>query len=149
MMEEVDRRRAHLTELTMARDELSEHMRHLGLFFDEVLSGQAERMVAVQREIREIAVRHKVSPESIGYSHYQAQEGTDFIRFSATFPLQANYESLRAFIRDIEHSRNFLVIDSVDLTSSKEGGVMLALSITVSTVFRDPDYLLLREGKEG
>ena len=144
MMAGLESRRGRLDDLSEARDRIEEQVRDLGLFFDEVLSGKAERMVSVQREIREIAQRHRINPETIGYTHGGAEEGTDLVKFSASFPLRGNYEALRAFIRDVEHSRNFLVIDAIELTNSREGGVMLALAIKVSTIFRDPDYHLLR-----
>ena len=52
-----------------------------------------------------------------------------------------------AFLRDIETSRNFLVIESIELTRAKEGGVILSMTISVSTIFRDPDYGLVQGGR--
>ena len=138
-------RRGEVAEMYRAMAWIENQDRSLKVFFEQVLSGKAERMVAIQRELREIASRHGINPSSIGYSHKPADEGTNLVRFSASFPLMGNYEALRSFIRDIEHSKNFLVIDGIDLTNSREGGVRLALMIQVSTIFRDPDYRLFRE----
>ena len=98
-------------------------------------------MVPFQREIHEIGGRHDIDPNAISYSHPVVTQGGDMVRFGANFPLQGGYEVLRSFIRDIEHSRNFLIIEAIELTKSREGGVILSLNIRVSTLFRDPDLL--------
>ena len=61
--------------------------------------------------------------------------------------MRGGYQALRSFIRDIEHSKNFLIIDGVDLANSREGGALLALDIAVSTMFRDSDRLALESRK--
>jgi len=142
----VDQRRAEVANLADARAFIDGQVQTVGVFFNEVLSGKAERMVAVQRELREIAARNGIAADAIGYTH-KAVEGTDdMVRFTAAFPLNGDYTSLRKFLRDVESARNFLIIDGIELTKSKEGGVILSLVIQVSTIFRDPDYRLLRAG---
>jgi len=146
LMAELEARRGQVVELRNDVEWIQEQDAKLQVFFDQVLSGKAERMVSIQIEIREIAERHGVDPTSIGYSHEAEDEAADMVRFTVSFPLEGNYQSLRSFIRDIEQSRNFLVIDAIDLTSSREGGVVLALAIQLSTIFSDPDYGAFREG---
>ena len=145
LIQQVDGRKGELGEMKDAMQWIEKQDRYLTVFFDEVLSGKADRMVAIQRELREIASRYGIDPSNIGYQHKPAEETSNLVRFSASFPLNGTYEALRAFIRDVEHSRNFLIIDSIDLTNSREGGVRLSLLIQVSTIFRDPGYRLFRE----
>jgi Tfp pilus assembly protein PilO len=116
----------------------------LDVFFSEVISSKSERMVAIQREIRDLSMRHKINPNSIAYSHEPVRENDDLVHFVAEFPLKGSYQALRSFLRDVEHSENFLAVDGIDLTKTREGGVMLALNIRVSTLFRDPEMLKLR-----
>ena len=60
-------------------------------------------------------------------------------RFGATMPLTGSYESLRQFMDTIERSENFIVIESIQIANSKEGGIILSLLIQLSTYFIDPD----------
>jgi Tfp pilus assembly protein PilO len=112
--------------------------RSLQTFFQDVLSTKRERMPAVQQEIRDIAAKFQIKPENIAYSK-DVFKGDRVVKFAAVLPLNGSYENLRAFISAVENSQNFLVIDSIALTDSKEGGIVLNLQITVATYFVDPD----------
>jgi len=115
--------------------------RSLHTFYDEVLSTKRQRMLAIQKEIRDIAKKFNISPESIAYAR-ASNKNDPIVKFSANIPLNGPYESLRAFISAVERSENFLIIESVTLTDSREGGVILSLNIVVSTYFFDPDVVL-------
>lgn len=112
--------------------------RTLRTFYDDVLSTKRERMTAVQSEVRRIASRFNINPETISYSRH-IYEGDQIVKFSAVLPLTGSYENLRAFINAVENSDNFLTVESINLSDSKEGGVILSLNITLSTYFFDPD----------
>lgn len=144
LRDRLEARRAEVASLEESRAWAESQARAVGIFFDQVLSGKGERMVAVQREIREIARRNGIDPRNIGYSDLPVEGTRDMVRFSAAFPLTGSYGSLRSFLRDVENARNFLIVDSIELRNSKEGGVNLSLLVQVSTIFRDPDYRLLR-----
>lgn len=116
----------------------------LEIFFSHVISTKSERMVAIQREIRDLSMRHKINPNTIAYSHEPVGENDDLVQFVAEFPLKGSYQALRSFLRDVERSENFLAVDGIDLTKAREGGVMLALNIRVSTLFRDPEMRKLQ-----
>lgn len=112
--------------------------RSLKTFYDDVLSTKRQRMTAVQREIRSIATRFNIRPENISYTR-TFFKNDNIVKFAATLPLAGSYENLRAFISALEASENFLVIESVALADSKEGGVILSLQIEVATYFFDND----------
>jgi len=112
--------------------------RTLKTFYDEVLSTKRERMTPVQSEVRQIASKFNINPEMVSYSRHIYEED-QIVKFSAVLPLNGSYENLRAFINAVENSENFLTIEAVNLSDSKEGGVMLSLNITLSTYFFDPD----------
>jgi Tfp pilus assembly protein PilO len=147
MLDQLEGRREQVASLASARDRIEEQSHTVEVFLQEILSAKSERMVAVQRELREIGARNGISQDSIRYGHQAVAGAKEMVRFTAGFPLVGSYSSLRAFLRDIETSRNFLVIDSIELTRAKEGGVILSMTISVSTIFRDPDYGLVQGGR--
>jgi Tfp pilus assembly protein PilO len=110
----------------------------LQTFYDQVLSTKRQRMTSVQKEVRDIATKFQITAESINYAT-DFYKGEKVVKFSAILPLNGSYENLRSFVSAVENSENFLVIDSITLTDSKEGGVILTLQITLSTFFVDPD----------
>ncbi len=132
-------RAREVREMELAVERIRNREHTLELFFDQVLADKSQRMVAIQRELREIAIRHRIDPNRINYTHEVVKDTVDMVRFGASFPLRGGYQVLRSFIRDIEHSENFLIIDGVNLAKSREGGALLALDIQISTMFRDLD----------
>lgn len=132
------KRRAKVAGLKSDYDRVLGGNQSLQSFFDNVLSTKRQRMIPIQKEIRDIAKRFNINPESISYAR-QVFEKDGIVKFSAILPLTGPYESLRAFINALERSENFIIIDSVSLADSKEGGVILSLEIAVSTYFFDPD----------
>ncbi len=110
----------------------------LDSFYSDILSTKQERLISFQREIREIAVRFNINLETISYRR-EAFPKDKVAKFTAAMPLNGSYENLREFIDTIEKSENFIIIDSIQLTSSKEGGVILSLLIQLSTYFVDDE----------
>ena len=110
----------------------------LDKFYEDVLSTKQNRLISFQREIRGIADQFKINVETISYPR-ETYPKDKVTKFSATMPLTGSYENLREFIDTIEHSENFIVIEGIQLANSKEGGVILGLSIQLSTFFVDPD----------
>lgn len=110
---------------------------NLEVFFNEVLSTKQERLIDFQREIREIAGKYNINMEAISYPREVL--ANKVTKLGAAMPLTGSYENLRSFLETIERSENFIIIESIQLSSSKEGGVILSLTIQLSTYFVDPD----------
>jgi Tfp pilus assembly protein PilO len=110
----------------------------LDRFYADVLSTKQERLISFQKEIRDIANKFHINLETITYprEEYPKDKVT---KFTATMPLTGSYEGLREFIDTVEKSDNFIVIEGIQLANSKEGGVVLSMSIQLSTYFVDPD----------
>ena len=136
---DTSRRGREVKDLQDAVERIQNREHTLELFFGQVLAEKSERMVAIQRELRRIAVRHRIDPKKISYTHNSVEDTDDMVRFGASFPLRGGYQALRSFIRDIEHSESFLIIEGIGLAKPREGGSLLSLDIQVSTMFRDPD----------
>ena len=107
-------------------------------FFSKRLGTQAERMTTIQKEIRAIASEFHIDPESIDYNPAPVEK-TDLTQFQITIPLVGGYANLRQFINRIESSQHLFIVDSVELAGSREGGLMLSLTIRLSTYFRSPE----------
>src|SRR5262245_11135460 len=129
--QEVEKLRDHFERVMGGRASLDK-------FYSDVLSTKQHRLISFQREIRGIADQFKINVETITYPR-ETYPKDKVTKFSATMPLTGSYENLREFIDTIEHSENFIVIEGIQLANSKEGGVILGLSIQLSTFFVDPD----------
>jgi hypothetical protein len=129
--DDVARLREHYTRVMEGRTSLDK-------FYEDVLSTKQNRLISFQREIRGIAEQFKINVDTITYPR-ETYPKDKVTKFSATMPLTGSYENLREFIDTIEHSENFIVIEGIQLANSKEGGVILGLSIQLSTFFVDPD----------
>jgi hypothetical protein len=57
-------------------------------------------------------------------------------RFDITMVLKGHYESVRQFIRDVEASDRFIVIDNVGISEGAESGQPLVLTVELSTYYR-------------
>jgi Tfp pilus assembly protein PilO len=131
--DDVARLRDHHDRVLAGRTSLDE-------FYNDVLSTKQERLITFQKEIREIARKFNINMDTIAYPR-ESYPKDKVMKFSAQMPLTGSYENLRQFVDTVERSQNFIVIDSVQLASSKEGGVILQLIIQLSTFFVDEDVI--------
>ena len=141
-------RRGQVERFRTEYDRVMGGQKSLRTFYDEVLSTKRQRMTPLLKEVREIAARFNIKPESISYSH-DIFDRDRIVKFGAVMPINGSYENLRAFIDAIENSENFLIIEAVNLTDSKEGGVILSLNIALATYFSDPDVKTKEERQKG
>lgn len=104
--------------------------------FDETLSTKAERMTEVQRELRDLARARKIDPDAISYAATTVKD-TGLVRFQISFPLEGAYATLEDFIKSVEASTNFLIVE--DITMQEAEGANLVLSIQLVTYFQAPE----------
>jgi Tfp pilus assembly protein PilO len=57
-------------------------------------------------------------------------------RFEITMVLEGDYEGVRQFLRDVEGSDSFIVIDNVGLAQGPEAGSGLVMTVNLSTYYR-------------
>jgi len=110
----------------------------LDQFYSERLGTQLERMTRIQQVLRQIATEFRIDPESIDYNTADVED-SDLVRFQVTLPLVGGYPNLRHFIERVESAPYLAIIDSIELSGSREGGQMLSLTIRISTYFRGPE----------
>jgi Tfp pilus assembly protein PilO len=104
--------------------------------FDQTLSYKNDRMTRIQREVRDLARAHQLDPDQISYSTSPLKD-TGLVRFQISFPLDGRYVTLQDFIKEVEQSPNFLIVDSVNMQESL--GQDLKLQIRLVTYFQAPD----------
>ena len=88
-------------------------------------------------EISEIAAQFRIDPQSLSIRNKDLEDN-GLENLEIELPLEGDYGDLRSFIARVESSKSFLIVDSIGLTGTKEGGLQLALNITVSSYFDAP-----------
>ena len=104
--------------------------------FNETLSTKGERMTEVQRELRQLARARKIDPDAISYTANTVKD-TGLVRFQISFPLDGAYATLEDFIKSVEASKNFLIVEDITMQASQ--GASLTLNIQLVTYFQAPD----------
>lgn len=112
--------------------------------FEDLLSSKTERLTAILREIRQLATSHRMDPSRLAFN-WTPVRGSDLVRFDISFPLTAPYGTLREFVKQVESSENFLLIEDITLNEQRAEGRNLRFQVTIVTFFRDPDLGRLRE----
>jgi len=135
--DEIKQRERAVTRLESFRDGLQQAETDLQTLRDDVLSTRDARMVLVQAELQALCDEFKIDLESVSYDHdLLVAEGLD--RLAMTVPLEGGYANLRKFLQAVEKSDKFLLVERVGLSSGKQGGRMLDLSIELATYFNAP-----------
>jgi Tfp pilus assembly protein PilO len=100
-------------------------------------STEAERLTSLITEVKRLAQRAGLEPQSISYPE-QTLEEYGLVRMSLVFSVQGTYPQVRMLINLLERSDLFLVLDRVALTDSASS--VLGISLQISTFFaREPE----------
>ncbi len=106
-------------------------------FYAKVLRTKQENMIHVQQELNEIGKEFQIDPDTVSYSNTDMPED-GLERFELSVLLEGDYSDLRKFIARVENSEMFLVVESISLTGTKEGGLQLQMNVNISTYFDAP-----------
>ena len=112
------------------------------MVFDDLLSSKQERMTAIQREVRKLAKDRGLDPERISYSADPIKD-TGLVRFTVSFPLEGEYATLQDFVKAVEESKNFLIVEQVHIDESNTN--KLKLMVELATYFQAPDAAQLAQ----
>ncbi|MFO7694145.1 MAG: GspMb/PilO family protein [Vicinamibacterales bacterium] len=64
------------------------------------------------------------------------EQDSTLARFDITMVLEGDYEGVRQFLRDVEASDSFIVIDNIGLAEAAERNANLVLTVELSTYYR-------------
>jgi Tfp pilus assembly protein PilO len=100
--------------------------------YRERFSTERGRLTAVVREIRELAARAGLEPQTVSYPEESLEE-YDLVRRSLVFTVEGGYADLRTFLHLLELTPTFVNVEQIRV-AERPGGA-LAISLRLSTLF--------------
>lgn len=104
----------------------------LTVLYDQRFATEAERLTRLINEVKKLAQRAGLEPQSISYPEETLDE-YGLVRMSLVFGVQGTYPQLRMLVNLLERSDLFLVLDQIALTGSAKS--VLSISLQISTFF--------------
>jgi Tfp pilus assembly protein PilO len=112
----------------------------IDVVYNERWSTQAERLVPMIKEVKRLAAASQLVPPSYAFTLSEPkadQSGAlNATLVGISFAVQGPYQQVRRLINLLELSPQFVIIDTISLTSQNEQN--LNLNLHVKTLFRDP-----------
>lgn len=112
----------------------------LKVLYDERFATEEERLTALINEVKRLAVASELVPKSYSFGRAEAKKGDprDVGAASVTisFGVQGTYAQLRRLINLLELSNQFIIIDSVGLSSGSNDST-LNINLRLKTLFRE------------
>ncbi|HKQ63167.1 MAG TPA: GspMb/PilO family protein [Candidatus Polarisedimenticolaceae bacterium] len=99
-----------------------------------MLATRRQRLIDVQHELDVLATQFRINVASVTCQN-ELLETEGLERFAMTVPLEGSYGDLRRFLRAVEASSKFLVVEQVALVENKQGGVLLQLNVVLASYF--------------
>jgi hypothetical protein len=101
---------------------------------------EAERLAALIREVKRLAAASQLPSRSYSFVREGRAGASDDAKVGAevvgiSFSVHGNYRQVRRLINLLELSRQFVIIDSIALSSSENDN--LTLTLHLKTLFRD------------
>lgn len=126
---------AELAATTAARDGRDTATRELTTFRTDVLPASvAEARRLLQLKVAQLARAHDITfarsvatPETI--------KDSQLARLQATVDLVGRYRDVRAFLYELETSKDFVIVDSIVLSEGEDASAPLNLTLVISTYF--------------
>ena len=122
-------RRAERERLWIAATENRDRVEAL---YRERFSTKQGRLTAVVREVRELASRAGLEPQSVSYPEEELEE-YGLVRRSTVFSVDGRYADLRTFLHLLELTPSFVTIEQIRV-AERPGGT-LGISLRLSTIF--------------
>lgn len=112
----------------------AENERAVEQLVGERLATERERFTEVVREVKQLAERAGLDPQTIGYPRESLEE-FGLTRRSFVLPVDGTYSALRTFLNLIELSDTFLVVEEISVA---EGRGALSVRLRLATFFQTP-----------
>ena len=112
----------------------------LQVLYNERFSTQEQRLIALINEVKRLAVASDLVPRTYSFSRSELKKTADLAvganTVAITFSVQGTYAQLRRLINLLELSNQFLIIDSVGLSSGSNDS-NLNINLRLKTLFRE------------
>lgn len=130
---EVAALRANLNKAQSVQRGIPEIAGECDRFYDEQLLGPSQGYAALVTDLGNIAQKAGLQTSGVRFAQKDSSEH-GVTEVDATAIIEGNYDALIRFINGLERSKNFYVLDSLQLASSTKGQVKL--NIRLHTYFR-------------
>jgi len=114
-------------------DRIRANREALAAFYRERLATESERLTRVIAEVKDLAARAGMAPQTITYPDEQIED-FGLNRRAFEFGVEGGYADLRRLLNLLELSGSFLTLEQVKLGESGRGGV-LRIDLRLSTLF--------------
>ena len=131
------------------RDAQTQATKDLETFYAEVLPANvaAARRI-LQLRLQQVAREHGVQYQGSGTMEEAIRDST-LLRLTMSVRLAGEYDDIRAFLYDLERSKDFVVVDNIKLAEGNEPDAPLAVFLQVSTYYRAPAAAAVLTGGDG
>ena len=112
----------------------------LQVLYNERFATQEQRLIALINEVKHLAVASELVPKTYSFARTElkgrndASVGANTVMI--TFAVQGTYAQLRRLINLLELSNQFIIIDSVGLSSAQNDST-LNINLRLKTLFRE------------
>jgi len=108
----------------------------------ETLKTRAERLVAVQEELAKLLKDSGLAADRIGYKYEifplkrtSAKWDHSYLKLGFDLNVNGSYPQVKAFVRNLQNSPHFFVLENITVSSTQQGTVVLRASLEISTYF--------------
>jgi len=103
-------------------------------FFREIVKSRQATLLPALSEIHQAAAAERLELGQESYSRDDIKE-TALVRLRIALPVKGSYGQLVGFLRRLERSKSFVVVDTISLTSGGENGGEASLDVGLSAYF--------------
>lgn len=103
-------------------------------FFHEIVKSRQATLLPALAEIHQAAAAERLELGQESYSRNDIKE-TALVRLRIALPVKGSYGQLVGFLRRLERSKSFVVVDTIGLTSGGENGADASLDVGLSAYF--------------
>lgn len=119
---------------TRVVDRYRNNIDEIQYFRTKYLQQKDERLVNISRFLEEHARKRGLRMEQVGY-HAALSREKDLEIQQIALPLKGSYRNIRAFIRDVEGSDLFLIINELTMEDENARGGVVEVELTLVTYF--------------
>ena len=105
--------------------------------YEERFGSEQARFTSLIAEVKELAARSGLDPQSISYPE-EVLKDHGLVRRSFVFGVQGTYTALRQFLYLLELSPSFLSVDQISVGDTGAQSARLSIDLRLSTLFRPP-----------
>jgi Tfp pilus assembly protein PilO len=106
--------------------------------YEQRFSTRRQRLTEITAEVKNLASRAGLEPQSINYPEQEIDE-YDLIKRSFVFSVEGTYAELRRFINLLELSESYVTLEDTSLNNPGDKGPELQMNLTLSTLFARED----------